>query len=135
MQEAQNLFHSKSCLGGDFKDLHAGTNALYITSCGNKVEVCRVSQIHFSDNRNIGTVEDGGIFQWLVFAFCRRKQNEAQLFPQIIAGGTDKVSHIFDEEEIDGLKTPGLQRCLDHLGIEMADGSSCDLSNVRGCAL
>src|ERR1700722_2743349 len=130
MKKVQNLMHSDSCLGGDFKDFHAGTNALYVTSCGNKVEVCRVGQIHLSDDRDIGAIEDGGIFQRLVFTLSRRKQDEAQLLAEIIAGGTDKVCHIFDEEEIDRIEAPRLKRRLDHLRIKVADRSRCDLPDV-----
>ena len=75
------------------------------------------------------------ILQRLVFAFGGREQDEAELFAEVIAGRADEITDVFNKKEIEVVELPSFQCSLDHLGVEMADGSGSDLADVRGGAL
>ena len=112
--------------------MHPGAYALDVSAGSGKIKVGRFGQIHFGNDRDIGAVEDGRVLQRLVFAFGRREQDEAEFFAEVIAGRADEIADVFDKEKIKGVELPSIERSFDHLGVEMADGSSRDLADV-GC--
>jgi len=86
-----------------------------------------MSQIQLGHNRHIGSVEDGRIFERLVFTFRGGNEHQAKVLTEIKAGGADQISNIFDEKKIQIFERPAFKRSLDHAGIQMADGAGGNL--------
>src|SRR5258705_8174992 len=131
-QKLQNFLHAGSGFGGDFEDLHPGPDTFDVTTSYGEIKVGGLAQIHLGHDCHIGAVQDGRILQRLVFAFRSGEQDEAEFFAEVIAGRADEIADIFNKEEIDGVELPSIERCFDHLRIEVADGSGSDLAHVAG---
>jgi hypothetical protein len=66
--------------------LHPGPDTLDVTTSCGKIKVGCLGHIHFGDDRDIGNVKDGGVFQGLVFALGGGEQDEAEFFAEVVAG-------------------------------------------------
>ena len=77
---------------------------------GREIEFDGFGQVHFGDDGNVGGVEDGWIFQRLVFAFGDRKQDQAEILAQIVGGGADQIADVLDEQEIELIELPIFER-------------------------
>ena len=80
---------------------------------------------------DIRRVEDRRVFQRLIFALRSRHQHQAKILAKVVAGGANKIAHIFDEQEVEGAKIPSVQRVFNHLSFEMTNGSGRDLFDGR----
>jgi hypothetical protein len=70
-----------------------------------------------------------GYLRGLSLAFGDGEEHKPQVFAQIVAGGTNKVAHVFEEKEIQIFDAPAVERGAHHVGFEMTDGSGDDLTN------
>src|SRR5208283_3769172 len=77
-------------------------------------------EINLVQNQKLGAEKHGRILQRLVFAFSHAEDNDLCRFSQVIAGGTDKVANIFDQQHVQIRQIPAGNRFLDHASIEMA---------------
>ena len=57
-----------------------------------QIEADRVGKIEFSDDGDVGSIEDGGIFKRLVFAFGRGNEHQVQVLTEIESGGADELA-------------------------------------------
>jgi hypothetical protein len=63
-------------------------------------------EIGFRDYGYIRTVEDCRVLQGFVFTLGDRKENEAQIFTEIVGNGTHEIADIFNEEESQRVEIP-----------------------------
>jgi len=100
---------------------------LNVVEGGLAIEGGGLRHVGFGDDGHIGSVEDRGVFERLVFSFGRRKEHQAKRLAQVVARGADQVAYVFDEEIVELRQVPAGEGGFDHLGFEMANGSGDDL--------
>jgi hypothetical protein len=84
-------------------------------------------KIHFIEEHDVGVVKHGGIFERLVLALCYTQDDNLVVLTQIEGSRTDKISDIFDKENIQILQVKILKGVADHMSIQMASCAGIDL--------
>jgi len=64
------------------------------------VKIRAAEQVDFVDHHHRGAAKHAGIFQRLVVAFGGADEHDLHILAEIVAGGTNQVADIFDEEHI-----------------------------------
>ena len=91
------------------------------------VEADRFGDVGLGDDRDVRGVERERVLERFVLAFRYRQQNQPEILAQIVGGGTNEIAYIFDEQEIQFMKIPSLQRLLHHRGFQVTDRAGDDL--------
>lgn len=121
--------HSFSGLAGHVKnqDIRIHLTSHYLALFG--IEIHIGQKIHFVKEHDVRVVKHGWIFERLVLALSYTQNDDLVVFAQIERSRTDKVSHILDQENIQGIQVKVLKGVADHMGIQMAPGSGVNLPN------
>ena len=120
--------------GGEFQDGHVGADGVDTGLGGGAVEFDGCSEVDFCDDREVGGVENGGVFAGFVFAFGDGEKDETEVFAEVVAGGADEVADVFDEEQVEVLEVPVFEGIVDHLCVEVAGGAGDDLLDGRSAS-
>ena len=75
-----------------------------------KVELDGGGKVHLRNDRDVGAVKDSWVFQRLVFAFGHRDKHQPKFFAQVVGGRANQIADILDEEQIQLVEVPFLQR-------------------------
>ena len=62
-----------------------------------------------------------------------RGVDDAKIFTQIVNGGADEITDVFDDEQIERVEIELSQGAGDHFGLQVADGPGCDLNHRNTC--
>src|SRR5579863_6981678 len=111
-QKIKKGLHAFAGFGREFEDAHAGTHGMNVAICGLLIKFDRCRQVHLGDDRDVGAVEDGRVFQRLILAFRDREKDQTKIFAEIIGGWAHQVANIFDKQKIELTQVPTLQRVL-----------------------
>ena len=57
-----------------------------------QIEFDGVGKVELGHDGDVGSIEDGGIFKRLVFAFGRGNEHQVQVLTEIEAGGADELA-------------------------------------------
>jgi hypothetical protein len=91
-------------------------------------------QIDLVHYHQVGAIERGRVFQWLIFAFRNTKHHDPRTFTEIVAGWANQVTDVLDEQNLERLQRPALQAALHHAGVQVACASGRDLADGKAVA-
>ena len=78
-----------------------------------------------------GVLEDARVLDGLVVALGHREDHDGQVLAQVKVDWADQVTHVFDKDDVDVLKThspvEGVNGLHDHVALEMAQAARVDL--------
>ena len=127
----QIVAHPRAGLRRHAQRPHAGAYGLDAGERGVPVEPHRLGEVDLGDQGDVGGVEDGGVLERLVLALGDGEEDEAQALAQIVGGRADQVADVLDEEEVELVERPAVERGLHHRGLEVADRAGRDLPHRR----
>ena len=88
------------------------------------VEIEYAHGVDFVQDDGFACLEHARVFQGLVIAFGDRENHDFGAFAQIEVGGAYKVSHVFDDNEIEVVQIEGIYGPANHVAFKMA-GAAC----------
>jgi cystathionine beta-lyase len=127
LQIAQAVVHSCPGLRGHLEHCDARPHRLDAALGGGAIKLDGSRQVDLRDDRHVGGVEDCRVLERLVFPLGHREQHQSQVLAQVERGRADEIADVLDEQEIEGIQVPTVQRALDHRGVEMAHRPRRDL--------
>jgi len=93
------------------------------------VEIDRLGDVHFCNDRSVGGVEDGRVFERFILPLCGGKEHDTQVFAKIEIGGADEVTDVFNDKEIKVVKVQNGGGFGNHFGVEVTDRAGGDLDD------
>src|SRR5271157_183488 len=84
-------------------------------------------QINLGQQHQFRLEENRRILKRLVFALGGAQQNDLRVFTEVVAGRTDQVADIFDNQQVEIFELPVFEVLPDHLGVEVAGTAGGDL--------
>ena len=94
---------------------------------GGEIEFDGFGQIHLGDDGDVGGVEDGRIFERLVFAFGDRQQDQPQILAQIVGRGATRLPTFSMNRKSSSSRSQPSRASLNHRGFQMAERAGGDL--------
>jgi hypothetical protein len=94
-----------------------------------QVELLQMGKkVGLGDHDHIGGPEDDWIFVRFVVALGDGEKDNIQVLPQIEISGTNKVAHVFDEQDINLFQGESGKGVMDHRRVKMARHARGDLN-------
>src|SRR5271157_1429199 len=84
-------------------------------------------QVNLGQQHQLRLEENRRILKRLVFAFGGAQQNDLCVFSEIVAGRTDQVADIFDNQQVEIFELPVFKVFTDHLGVKVAGAAGGNL--------
>ena len=124
------FFKSVTRAAGYFEDGESGIKMAGMSRGGFHVKIQIGEQVDFIQDHGTGTVEEERILFGLIVAFGEAEEGDLGIFATIEFHWADKISHVFNEQDIDFVQVERPQRLHDKIAVEMTAAFRVDLHSL-----
>ena len=115
---------------GYFKDGESGIKMAGMSRGGFHVKIQIGEQVDFIQDHGTGTVEEERVLFGLIVAYGEAEEGDLGILATIELHRADKISHVFNEQDIDFAQVERPQRFHDKIAVEMTAAFRVDLHSL-----